>query len=92
MKMTIGIVLAAALAVGAMPAARSLGTPSAPPDVSVNDWVPMGEAVGFVIEHGDSLINNPGVLRGYFAILRGGRWMRVDPSPEMAIRPAALAR
>ena len=63
-----------------------------PPGVSANDWVPMGEAVGFVIEHGDSHMNRPGVLRGYFAILRGDKWMRVDPNPEMAIRPAELAR
>ncbi|HEY2782634.1 MAG TPA: hypothetical protein VGI90_17765 [Steroidobacteraceae bacterium] len=88
MKMLAGFILVAATAVIATPHARGLGAPSAPPGVSAADWVPMGEAAGFVIEHSDSLTRRPGILRGYFTILRGTAWMRVDPSPEMAVRPA----
>jgi hypothetical protein len=86
--MVAGFVLVAATALLATPHARGLGAPSAPPGISVGDWVPLGEAAGFVIERGDSLTRRPGILRGYFAILRGTAWMRVDPSPEMAVRPA----
>ncbi|HEX3950778.1 MAG TPA: hypothetical protein VHW95_13055 [Steroidobacteraceae bacterium] len=92
MKMLAGLVLVAATAVFAPPHARGLGAPAAPPGVSDSDWVPIGEAAGFVIEHGDSLTRRPRIVRGYFTILRGTTWMRVDPNPEMAVRPAALQR
>jgi hypothetical protein len=88
MKMLAGFILIAATAVVAAPHASGLGAPSAPPGVAAGDWVPMGEAAGFVIEHGDSLTRRPGILRGYFTVLRGTTWMRIDPSPEMAVRPA----
>jgi hypothetical protein len=88
MKTLVGILLAVAITAGVVPHARGLGAPPSPPGVAAGDWVPMGETAGFVIEHGDSLTRRPGILRGYFTILRGTTWMRVDPSPEMAVRPA----
>jgi hypothetical protein len=44
MKHLLGIVLAALIVIIAVPYARSLGSSSSPPGVSVNDWIPFGDA------------------------------------------------
>jgi hypothetical protein len=49
MKRLLGLVLAIAIVVTVVPYARSLGAPPAPPGVSAKNWIPFGDAAGFVV-------------------------------------------
>lgn len=77
--------------VGVMPLARSLDAQSTPPNVNANEWVPIGDAAGFVITHrafGDAPV--PGSVKGYFVVRRSGAWLRVDSQPDLKTTPAAV--
>jgi hypothetical protein len=82
MNKALSIVLAAAIAAGAVPFARSIEAPSPPPGISTNNWIPMGDAAGFVI----TTLGND--LKGHFMARREGAWFRVDSSPDYETHPA----
>jgi hypothetical protein len=87
--------LAAALilviAFGSIPYARSLGGANIPPGISEKNWVPMGQAAGFVVTGSgndlrEGLKDSPNVMKGYFMIYRKGVWARVDPTPAADVQ------
>ena len=49
MNRLFGLLLVVVIAIGAMPYARSLGTPPPPRGVAADHWISMGDAAGFVI-------------------------------------------
>jgi hypothetical protein len=96
MKQLLGIVLAVLIVVIAVPYARSLGSSSAPPGVSAGDWIPFGDAAGFVIVH-DSTVSAPirptaGTIKGYLMVRRKDSWLRVDSAPDYGVQNAGMPR
>jgi hypothetical protein len=96
MNRTLRVGLVAAIALGVVPYALSIGTPSPPPGISADKWVAMGDAAGFVItDVGNDLRNGlrsePNTMRGYFMVRHKDSWVRVDVSPGYETRPAAFA-
>jgi hypothetical protein len=68
MKKLFGLLLIFAVLAAAIPVARSLGAPPAPPGISANDWIPLGDTAGFVITHTNAPLGEPakpGFVRGY---------------------------
>lgn len=49
MNKILSLLLIAAVVFAAVPYARGLGTPEAPPGIAADHWIAMGEAAGFVI-------------------------------------------
>jgi len=96
MKQILGIILATLIVISVAPNARSLGSPSPPHGVSANDWIPLGDAAGFVIAHDDSTHTavNPaaGTVKGYFMVRRKDSWLRVDSTPDYGVQKAAMQR
>jgi hypothetical protein len=95
MKKVLGLLLVVAIIVGAIPYARSLGMPPLPPGVSASDWIPLGDAAGFVITHNNGPLaspTKPGAVRGYFMVRLANSWMRVDSEPDSRQYPATLIR
>jgi hypothetical protein len=95
MNKVLGLALIVAIVVGAVPYARGLGIPPSPPGVSASDWIPLGEAAGFVITHSTAPLappTKPGAVRGYFMVRPGNSWLRVDSEPESRQYPATLIR
>jgi hypothetical protein len=94
-KKLFGLFLVIGIVVGAVPYARSLGTPPSPPDIAAKRWIAMGDGAGFVITLGDSISGaaklTPGTVKGYFMVRQGNTWLRVDSQPETQAYPAALA-
>ena len=94
MNRTLGILLAAAIAIGIVPYARSIGTPNPPPGVSADKWVPMGDAAGFVFtEVGNDFrqgLKSEPTMHGYFMVRHKDSWVRVDASPGYETRPVAF--
>jgi hypothetical protein len=93
MNKALSIVLAAAIAAGAVPFARSIEAPSPPPGISTNNWIPMGDAAGFVIttlgnDFHKGLRSEPNIVKGHFMARREGAWFRVDSSPDYETHPA----
>jgi hypothetical protein len=96
MNRVLSVLLVGAIAVGMVPYARSVGTPSPPPGVSADNWVAMGEAAGFVITSASNdfhqgLKNEPNAMKGYFMVRHKNSWVRVDASDSYALRPANVA-
>jgi hypothetical protein len=86
MNKLLSLFLAAIIAIAAIPYARGLGTPEAPPGVASDHWIAMGDAAGFVItDHINDLRKglrtDPNAIRGYFMVRRASAWLRVDPTP-----------
>lgn len=96
MQKLVGLGLIVAVIIGLAPYARSLGTPSAPPGVTSSDWIPLGDAAGFVITGDTSSANaakrEPATVKGYFMIRRAAAWLRVDAQPDYNVQKAALTR
>jgi hypothetical protein len=96
MKQILGMVLAALIVISVAPYARSLGSSSPPPGVSANDWIPFGDAAGFVIAHDKSVptaINPPaGTVKGYFMVRRKDSWLRVDSAPDYGVQKTTMQR
>jgi len=95
MKKVLGLLLVVAIIVGAVPYARSLGIPPAPPGVPANNWIPIGDSAGFVITHNNAPLaspTKPGAVRGYFMVRPGNSWLRVDSEPESQQYPATLSQ
>jgi hypothetical protein len=98
MSKVFGLLLVVAIAIGAMPYARSLGTPAPPRGVAADHWIPMGDAAGFVIT-GDSSDPRKGLkeggsdqVKGYFMIRRGSAWSRISSEPDEGVYKASLAQ
>jgi hypothetical protein len=91
MKKIFGLLLIGAVVVGVAPLARSLDTQPTPPNIRASDWVPIGDAAGFVITHnafGDAPAT--GSVKGYFVVRRSGAWLRVNAEADLATTPAAI--
>jgi len=91
MNRIFGLLLFSVVVVGVMPLARSLDAQSTPPNVKASEWVPIGDAAGFVITH-DGFGDTPasGSVKGYFVVHRSGAWLRVDSQPDLKTTPAAV--
>jgi hypothetical protein len=95
MNKVLGLLSVVAIIVGAVPYARSLGVPPSPPGISASDWIPLGEAAGFVITRNTSPLSSPtkpGAVRGYFMVRPSNSWLRVDSEAESRQYPATLIR
>jgi len=96
MKLILGIVLGTLIAILVTSNARSLGNPSPPPGVSAMDWIPLGDAAGFVVVHDDASPNriNPaaGTVKGHFVVRRKDHWLRVDSTPDYGAQNAVMQR
>jgi hypothetical protein len=96
MKQLLGIIFAAAIVISVVPNARSIGSLSPPHGVSANDWIPLGDAAGFVIAHNETTPTaiNPavGTVKGYFMVRRKDSWLRVDSTPDYGVQKAAMQR
>jgi hypothetical protein len=95
MKKVLGLLLVVAIIVSVVPYARSLGMPPSPPGVSAADWIPLGDAAGFVITHNTAPLvspTKPGAVRGYFMVRPGNSWLRVDSEPESRQYPVTLTQ
>jgi hypothetical protein len=86
MNKLLSLLLVATIAIAAIPYARSLGAPEAPPGIAKDHWIAMGEAAGFVItdqvnDLRKGLRTDPNAIRGYFMVRHASAWLRVDPTP-----------
>jgi hypothetical protein len=90
MNKIFGLLLIGAVVVCIAPLARSLDSRPMPPNVSAGDWVPLGDAAGFVITHAGygSAEPAPGSVQGYFVLRHSGEWMRVDSESDLRTTPA----
>jgi hypothetical protein len=98
MNKVFGLLLVVVIAVGSVPYARSLGTPTPPRGVAADHWISMGDAAGFVIT-GDASDPKKGLkeggsdqVKGYFMIRRGGSWSRIVNEPDVGVYKASLAQ
>lgn len=94
MKPLLGFLLVIAIVVSVVPYARSLGAPPSPPGVSAKNWIPLGDAAGFVISRplpGDPM-PAPGAVKGYFMVRQGSNWLRVETGQDMQVQPATITR
>ena len=91
MNRIVGLLLIGAVVVGVMPLARSLDAQSTPPNIKASEWVPIGDAAGFVITR-DAFSNAPpsDSVKGYFVVRRSGAWLRVDSDPDLKTTPATV--
>jgi hypothetical protein len=80
MKKILGLLLAIAIVIAAVPYARSLGASPA--------------AGGFVISRPSPGDPWPaaGVVKGYFMVRQGNDWLRVDSGQELQVQPATITR
>jgi hypothetical protein len=96
MKKVLGLFLAVAIVTSVVPYARSLGTPTPPSGISAEDWIPVGDAAGFVVARGNLppglTTTTPGTLKGYFMVRRGTAWFRVDSAPDYGAQKTMMAR
>jgi hypothetical protein len=95
MKKLFGLLLIVAVAIVAIPIARSFGVLPAPPGISTNDWIPLGETAGFVITRANGPLgeqSKPGFVRGYFMVRQASAWLRVESDLQSQLHPATLAQ
>jgi hypothetical protein len=97
MTKLLGVLLAMAVVLGAVPIARSIEPPSTPPGILDRNWIPMGNAAGFVITNGDrdaqgQSASVTGVAKGYLMVRRSGRWLKVNSGLEDRVHPAMDGR
>jgi len=97
MNKMLSLLLVAAIAIAAIPYARGLGTPEAPPGIAVDHWIAMGDAAGFVItdtanDLRKGLRNEPNVVKGYFMVRPAKTWVKVEAGPESGVYQTQLLR
>ena len=90
MNKLLGLLLVAAIAIPAIPYARGLGNPEAPPGVAASHWIAMGDAAGFVItdtanDLRKGLRTEPNIVKGYFMIRPAKTWVKVEAGPESGV-------
>jgi hypothetical protein len=94
MKKLLGLFLAIIIVIAAVPYARSLGTSPPPPNIAPKNWIPFGDAAGFVISRPVPGVPMPapGAGKGYFMVLQGNSWLRVESGQDMQVQPATITR
>ncbi len=97
MNKVLTLLLVAVIAVAAIPYARGLGTPEAPPGIAADHWISMGDAAGFVItdtanDLRKGLRSEPNVVKGYFMVRPRKTWVKAEPGPESGVYPTQLIR
>jgi len=97
MHKILSFLLVATIAIAAIPYARGLGTPEAPPGIAADHWIPMGEAAGFVITNiandlRNGLRTKPNVVKGYFMVRPAKTWVKVEAGPESGVYRTQLVR
>lgn len=95
MNKLLSLLLLGAIAIAAIPYARGLGTPEAPPGIAADHWIAMGDAAGFVVTDTSNdlrkgLRSDPNAVRGYFMVRRARVWLLVDPTPAIGVYPTRL--
>ena len=88
-----GILAGLAVALGVIPYALSIEAPTVPPGILASNWIPMGDAAGFVMTNTGNdfrkgLRNEPNVAKGYFMARHGNTWFRVDSTADYEAHPA----
>ena len=97
MNRVLSLLLVATIAITAIPYARGLGTPEAPPGIAADHWIPMGEAAGFVITDTANDLRNglrtePNVVKGYFMVRPAKTWVKVEAGPGSGVYQTQLVR
>jgi hypothetical protein len=97
MNKLLSLLLVSAIAIAAIPCARGLGNPEAPPGVTADHWVAIGNAAGFVItDTGNDLRKGlrtePNVVKGYFMVRPAKTWVKVEAGPENGVYQTRLIR
>jgi hypothetical protein len=97
MNKLLSLLLIATIAIAAIPYARGLGTPEAPPGVAAEHWISMGNAAGFVItgtanDLRKGLRNEPNVVNGYFMVRPAKSWVRVEGGPASGLYRTQLSQ
>jgi hypothetical protein len=97
MNKVLSLLLVAAIAVAAIPYARGLGAPEAPPGIAADRWVAMGDAAGFVItdtanDLRKGLRTEPNVVKGYFMVRPAKTWVKIEPGPGSSVYQTQLTR
>jgi hypothetical protein len=93
----LALLLVATIAIAAIPHARGLGTPEAPPGVAADHWISMGNAAGFVItgtanDSRKGLRDEPNVVKGYFMVRPAKTWVKVEAGPENGVYQTHLTQ
>jgi len=57
-----------------------------PPNVAADNWIPIGDKVGFVVTP-EAASHDPGVLPGYFLAWHGNSWKRIDSQGGFRFQP-----
>ncbi|HKQ14798.1 MAG TPA: hypothetical protein VJT80_15295 [Steroidobacteraceae bacterium] len=57
-----------------------------PPGVTADNWIPIGEKMGFVVTPGRPAAD-PSVLAGYFVAWHGDSWKRIDSAGPFQFQP-----
>lgn len=97
MNKLLSLLLVAAVLFAAVPYARGLGTPEAPPGVAADHWIAMGGAAGFVItDTGNDLRKGlrtePNVVKGYFMVRPAKTWVKLEAGSENGVYQTQLTR
>ena len=85
-------VLSTVIVLGGMAEAQNAEL-SAPPDVAISNWVPLGESFGFVIVNVGKTTKpkqpRQPALSGYFMVKRGDVWVRLIEELPPRVVPLA---
>jgi hypothetical protein len=97
MNKILSLLLVAAIATAAIPYARGLGTPEAPPGVAADHWISMGNAAGFVItgtanDLRKGLRDEPNLVRGYFMVRPAKTWVKAEAGRENGVYQTQLTQ
>jgi hypothetical protein len=97
MNKLLSLLLVATIAIAAIPYARGLGSPEAPPGIPADHWISMGTAAGFVITGTDNDLrkgfrDEPNVVKGYFMVRPAKTWVRVEAGRENRVFQTQLIR
>jgi hypothetical protein len=97
MNKILSLLLVAAIAIAAIPYARGLGTPQAPPGIAADHWIAMGEAAGFVITDTANDLHNgfrtePNVVKGYFMVRPAKTGVKIEAGPQSGVYQTYLTR
>jgi hypothetical protein len=97
MNKVLTALLVATIAIAAIPYARGLGTPEAPPGVAADHWIAMGSAAGFAItgtanDLRKGLRDEPNVAKGYFMIRPAKTCVRVEATRENSVYQTRLTQ
>ena len=97
MNKILSLLLVATIAIAAIPYARGLGTPAAPPGVAADHWISMGTEAGFVMtgtanDSRKGLRDEPNIVKGYFMVRPAKTWVKVEAGAEYGAYQTQLTR